>query len=1607
MIVKQLGYLACIGLGLITHEVVSANSTCLRNYAECGVLRSQAGTSVSCGSCEEGFQCVANRCESSCSKEAIGQGPYDDLFMWIPLQLTDSDYAQDPSKVTIELLDNHHPDPVFPFTSQVDLSARRVMVDFEGKKSAVPFTIFFKLMPSSSNASHTLIQASQLRISTQDDSIVSEILGDDASFIHRSDASQLKTRSCNAFGLVVSDTELISYFNGHTQTAALEAGLVRPLAEALAIGAYPGKLWDLRVYQRALSEEEMHTLGADCSDSNSLASPWPEYPNYLCATYNCIFWPEGVTDTTLESFQYQVNAHDMTWEHNVLASGMYRHGAICSEFAKARNLQMTEGYRRSWVSKYNYAKPWGNYVLHENFHAFQARAGGGSKFLAESSANWGAYAMKPGTDDNSLLGMYTLQPHLPLYTTQSSPIADDIVDAFKGGHQYGAGIFFFYLTHFLVSKRLVGMVFNDERRFQEPTAAVYEFLSAAGYDLREIFMDFAARTTTWDYGKYSPGWIAAEESSYRRMERVNRGASEPWPDEEVDNKIAVFYGPEGTGANWVAVPERYRLGAWSYNAYELSAEQDGKYAIGVRQVAGNLATAEFRAKAVVLRADGQRLYHPVTVQEAGGGDAVELELIAGDKLYLVVASTPSQVFSGWDTFRYQYLIRPLAPSEGLGKADVGPVEHPGSLTIEGNDLRLKASGGGIDGQRDEFFFAYKILSGDGAIEVHVDTVERINDWAKAGIMVRENLNASAPHVALLASGHGRSILQWRELWGEATGQSLHGPGAPKWLRIVRQGNEFVSYTSTDRANWAELGRKTVEMADSVLVGIAGTSHTADRLMTAELSGLNFSGNISDGDGNTPPEAIASSHQLRGGQTVEISLEGKDRDGDQLSFQVISPPTHGNLSGNAPSLTYTPDANYHGPDQLSFRVSDGSFASNIATVSFVIKAPENAAKVFLLAGQSNMVGHGANNDLNHIDATVMTPRTDVFIANIMEGARPLDGLRPGYGANGSRFGVELKLGHALGDLFANDVVLFKASRGGTTLDNIEHWRPPAHGGSDKNLYVQMLSGFRSFLKDNFEAKGLAYEIAGFVWFQGFNDTFGAEHRYEGHLRNFLAAVRDDLERPDLPIAIVQINDVRGAAGDVVMAAQERVAADNQLNTLVSTRDQRPYFHYGSYSYYTIGDRIAHALVPYLGSASAVPDEYDTPRGSELVVAKEQGLLHNDLPAFNQGSTLSVSLVTPPRRGALTLNADGSFRYRPLAFFIGPDTFTYRIKDTDGTLGSVARVRIWVRDRDDSLVLHYPFDAANAASFTDIASGIKARMIGSGITAGHSGKIGSSAKFTGQGALHFLEEYPPPSFLQLSTAVDFSILSWVKLAPTGTANPQIILSNKYWSGRGGGFALSTGHDRQDLRMLLSPYDHATHRFTSIAAHGDAKNIGDGAWHHIAAVANFSGSKLKLYVDAMAVGEADISGLKGDLERFEAAIGDGASGGDGNSHAFAGWLDDLRIYRRALSTAEIKALTGINHPPTVDAGPDRELHLPDSKLSILGKVDDPDGRVVATKWWQISGPSLDQQVLSSSIREAHLILHDLTAGEYQFGLEATDDTGASSQDTVRILVHPQAGQ
>ncbi len=642
-------------------------SNCQLKGAQCGFTRDEQGNTLNCGACQTGQSCLSNRCENSCSHSQFGKGTFDDLFAYTPLRFTYEDQSVNQHTVDAQLLPMDRSNHINPYESRIDFTDRKVSIDFKERSLSGPMTVSFKMMPSHSDHAAVIMNNHALKIEQAAGGLSFTLNTSQGPVSHLNQSTILKTRSCNHVTLHITDDSIKSSINGMSVSTDTNVNLLNTLNGELAIGPYSGKVWDVRIYERSLTDSDVKSIGGECDVAQDDPLPNAEYPNYLCAAYYCVYWPDGVTDTTYDSFQYQVNAHDMTWEHNTLSTGMYPHGELCSWLEAPDYTLLNEGYRKSWVKNFNFDKPWNRHVLHENFHAYQGPIGNSTKWLAESTATWGAYNQNP-TSLDSKLGMYTFMPHLALWTIQNSEYNDDeLVQHSKGGHQYGAGIFHYYLTNHVLDHFAVGLMYNRKHPdinlapiTGKPSEAIFNMLANAGLDMRDVFSEFAARVTTWDMNNRET-FLLSEDASYKRMKGNNDNREDPYPESEIDNKIAEFYDVNGTEGNWLPVPARYKIAAWAYNAYEVDVTETVTYDIGIKPSVTNPDSAEFRAQVVVYNEALQtRAYHIIPTTTAGIPSSVQVSANIGDKVYLVVASTPSTIFKDFDLFLYDYKIERLS-----------------------------------------------------------------------------------------------------------------------------------------------------------------------------------------------------------------------------------------------------------------------------------------------------------------------------------------------------------------------------------------------------------------------------------------------------------------------------------------------------------------------------------------------------------------------------------------------------------------------------------------------------------------------------------------------------------------------------------------------------------------------------------------------------------------------------------------------------------------------------------------------------------------------------------------------------------------------------------
>jgi hypothetical protein len=115
---------------------------------------------------------------------------------------------------------------------------------------------------------------------------------------------------------------------------------------------------------------------------------------------------------------------------------------------------------------------------------------------------------------------------------------------------------------------------------------------------------------------------------------------------------------------------------------------------------------------------------------------------------------------------------------------------------------------------------------------------------------------------------------------------------------------------------------------------------------------------------------------------------------------------------------------------------------------------------------------------------------------------------------------------MGEFLTNQVLLIKTAWGGKSL--YKDFRPPSSGGQVGPYFTRMMAEIREALANletDFPSQGsAAHQLAGFVWYQGWND--GCEPKtavpqYETNLVNLIKDVRHELQAPNLPVVIGEL------------------------------------------------------------------------------------------------------------------------------------------------------------------------------------------------------------------------------------------------------------------------------------------------------------------------------------------------------------------------------------------------------------------------------------------------------------------------------------------------------
>ena len=343
-------------------------------------------------------------------------------------------------------------------------------------------------------------------------------------------------------------------------------------------------------------------------------------------------------------------------------------------------------------------------------------------------------------------------------------------------------------------------------------------------------------------------------------------------------------------------------------------------------------------------------------------------------------------------------------------------------------------------------------------------------------------------------------------------------------------------------------------------------------------------------------------------TVNVLANDLDVDGDMLSITTVTTPTHGSILINPDnSVTYVPDANYHGSDSFAYSISDGHNEMDTATV-FVTVTPVNDAPVAL-------------------DDAVVTEEDTLVTIAVLSNDSDVDG---------DTLTVEAvtQPNHGTAAINPDGSITFTPVIGFSGEDSFTYTVSDGQGGEEMAIV--------SVTVTDVNHNPVAIDDDATT-----NEDIGI----------ILSVLDNDTDSDGDALTITSVT--QPANGEALLNAE---------GTITYTPD--PNYNGPDSFTYTISDNqggsdtatVTLTVSPVNDIPVAVDDVATTDAGSPVTV----NVLANDSDI--EGDTLVLDSVTPPGYGMVTINSDNTVTYTPDAGFDGEDSFTYTVSDGNGGLAT---------------------------------------------------------------------------------------------------------------------------------------------------------------------------------------------------------------------------------------------------------------------------------------------------------------------------------------------------
>ncbi len=375
------------------------------------------------------------------------------------------------------------------------------------------------------------------------------------------------------------------------------------------------------------------------------------------------------------------------------------------------------------------------------------------------------------------------------------------------------------------------------------------------------------------------------------------------------------------------------------------------------------------------------------------------------------------------------------------------------------------------------------------------------DIGRAPLAFREDWTATPPSIPLTQA----------DVANERLSVAVHGPGPPlvkKSFHDAREWDPHYVWSGLSRTPWAV----SLSLADGGLLDLSGTATVRWRSRQSGFRALRAVVGLADGSWLVSEHADRASGQWRVSEFAPSGTRWR-----RLDIRTV---TEG---------PWVPEPDLRRVRSVGFTdLMPGGRSAACSRLDWIEvygqRVTTGPVQVFLLSGQSNMVGWGNSLELDSVARFGHDSRLLVFEGGSWEPLRPLrppsDRQRDGWNITEATFGPEIGLARAISRAWpGRRIGIVKQAVGGT---GIMAWAPEWNrddaeitgDGAKGALYAELLSKARAAL-----ANGDA-ELRAFVWLQGGKDMrdLRASARYAENLDRLVRALRADLGQPDLPVLV---------------------------------------------------------------------------------------------------------------------------------------------------------------------------------------------------------------------------------------------------------------------------------------------------------------------------------------------------------------------------------------------------------------------------------------------------------------------------------------------------------